>query len=201
METFKRITEYRTSDLTDRYARKILTSFKKVYAEYIYQRRQARKPNSMLIKHTLVNLGHKLKFRVYANGLRDDLLNDQCDKYGFVNREFLYDVHWYKDKKDCHYMPETIPLVVESELGDRRKGDRSGCKSPAVMFDFQKLLVANAELRMLVFKVYQQTELAKLNEYFEEAIRTYRLIAKGSAFFFVCFDHSSKMIYYCEKVK
>ena len=72
-------------------------------------------------------------------------------------------------------MPTEIKLVVESELGDYRENDKSGVKSPAVRFDFQKLLVTNAEIRALIFKSRNDKELSELNGYFEEAIKAYTL--------------------------
>jgi hypothetical protein len=187
--------------LKSAFASQILKAFKKIYAEYLYERSHVRKPNSKLIKYVLVNLGHSLKFRVYANGLSGTELEEQQHKYHFVNKEFLYDVHWYLDVKGLHYTPETVSLIVESELGDRRKGDKSNSNSPAVKFDFQKLLIANAQQRLLVFKVYSQQQLTHLNDYFNQAIKEYKLLPKKSSFLFICFDHSTKMLYYAEKQK
>jgi len=47
----------------------------------------------------MVLLGHSLGYRVYANGLTDEQQKEQFEDYGFINREFLFDIHWYKDKK------------------------------------------------------------------------------------------------------
>jgi len=149
----------------------------------------------------MVKLGHKLGYRVYANGLYDEQKKEQFDLHNFVNREFLFDIHWYKDKKDEYYMPETISLVAESELGDRRKGDMSKLKNPAVMFDFQKLLVANAELRLLIFKVKNIEELYALETYYEKSIAAYKLLEKGSIFLFACFVQETREFLYCEKFK
>lgn len=201
MASFKPITEFKIKDVKNAYSRPILALFSSLYPEYIYAVKKARKPNSNLIKYNLVKLGHDLGFRVYANGLTPEQLEEQKLKYHFVNREFLFDIHWYRDKADYYYTPESISLVGESELGDRRKGDQSKRKNPAVMFDFQKLLVANAELRLLIFKVRNKEELEALDDYFIKAIRAYQLLRKGSPFLFVCFMHSSKMLYFSEKRK
>jgi len=98
-------------------------------------------------------------------------------------------------------MPTEISLVAESELGDRRKGDKSKLKNPAVMFDFQKLLVANAALRLLIFKSKNIAELEALNTYFDRSISNYKLLEKGSIFLFACFVHNTKDFYYTEKYK
>lgn len=169
--------------------------------DYTYKTRNVRKLNSNAIKYGMVTLGHELGFRVYANGLTNEQKQEQFDKHKFLNKEFLYDIHWYKDKADEHYMPETVSLVAESELGDRRKGDKSMSKNPAIKFDFQKLLIANAKLRLLIFKVKNQRELDELDAYFEKSIATYELLNKGSMFLFICFLHDTKEFLFCEKSK
>ena len=201
MTDFKNIINGNTSGLRHKYSKKIVLLFDEISNTYVYAKRNARKPNSNAIKYNMVKLGHELGYRVYANGLTEEQKKEQFDKYKFVNREFLFDIHWYKDKKKEYYMPEIISLVAESELGDRRKGDQSKLKNPAVMFDFQKLLVANAELRLLIFKAKSRIELEALEKYFEKSIAAYKLLQKGSIFLFTCFLHDTKELVYCEKYK
>lgn len=201
MTDFRRTSAGRATGLQHKYSNKIIRLLYEISTGYIYAKSNARKPNSNAIKYNMVKLGHKLGYRVYANGLNDEQKKEQLDLHKFVNREFLFDIHWYKDKKNEFYMPETISLVAESELGDRRKGDMSKLKNPAVMFDFQKLLVANAELRLLIFKVKNITELDALETYFEKSIAAYKLLEKGSIFLFACFVHETRELLYCEKFK
>lgn len=180
---------------------KIIEALTEVSKNYIYQKREARKPNSNQIKCSLIRLGHTLGYKVYANGLNGEQKKYFFENNGFINREYLFDIFWYKEVKDEHYITETVSLVGESELGDRRKGDLSKSKNAAVKFDFQKLLVANAELRLLIFKVKNESELNDLNEYFDKAIVAYKLLQKGSILLFACFNHEKKELLYCEKVK
>lgn len=201
MKDFKKIINGKTLGLKHKYSKKIILLFDEISNVYVYAKRNARKPNSNAIKYNMVKLGHKLGYRVYANGLTEEQKKEQFDNHKFINREFLFDIHWYKDKKNEFYMPEKISLVAESELGDRRKGDVSKLKNPAVMFDFQKLLVANAELRLLIFKAKNVEELDALESYFEKSIATYKLLEKGSVFLFACFMHDTKEFLYCEKYK
>lgn len=201
MTNFRKIINAKPVGLRHKYSKKIVLLFDEISNTYIYAKRNARKPNSNAIKYNMVKLGHELGYKVYANGLTEAQKKEQFENYKFINREFLFDIHWYKDEKNKYYMPKKISLVAESELGDRRKGDQSKLKNPAVMFDFQKLLVANAELRLLIFKAKNQIELDELEEYFEKAITTYKLLEKGSIFLFVCFMHDTKEFLYCEKYK
>ena len=201
METFIQLAKEKESLLQNELSRHILEMFSQIFQDYIFQRRNARKPNSNLIKYNLVNLGHKLGYRVYANGLNENQKKEQWDKYKFVCREFLYDVHWYLDIEGKFYTPETVRLVAESELGDTRKGDISGLPNPAIKFDFQKLLVANAELRLMIFKVYKFKFLSELNDYFNYAIREYGRLQTGDCFLFICLVHETKQLYFAEKMK
>lgn len=198
---FRTIVNGKVDNLKHKYSETLVRLFQEMSGEYIYQKREARKPNTNSIKYNLVKLGHKLGYRVYANGLTPEQVKEQFDEYGFVCREFLYDVHWYVDKVGEFYTPEHVSLVVESELGDRRKGDKSKSPNPAVKFDFQKLLLANAELRLMVFKTRSLQHLNQLNTYFDEAIKAYDLLRKNDAFLFICFVHDSKEMYYAEKFK
>jgi len=198
---FKNISSGKIEGLKHKYSRKIILLFNKISSKYVYANKNARKPNSNSIKYNMVILGHKLGYKVYANGLTEEQRIEQFDNYKFVNREFLFDIHWYKEKSKEFYMPTKISLVAESELGDRRKGDQSKLKNPAVMFDFQKLLVANAELRLLIFKAKSRSELDALEMYFDKSISAYKLLERGSIFLFACFLHETKELLYCEKYK
>lgn len=201
MTKFRKLIKGEPSGLIHNHSETIVRLFQKIASEYIYQKKDARKPNTNLIKYNLVKLGHELKYRVYANGLTPEQSQEQFEKYGFVGREFLYDVHWYIDKDGEFYTPENVSLVVESELGDRRKGDTSKSPNPAVKFDFQKLLLANAELRLMIFKVKNLKQLQQLNTYFDNAINAYKLLKKRDTFLFVCFMHDTKEMYFTEKHK
>ncbi len=145
---------------------------------------QKRSQRTRLIKVELIKLGHELGFRVYANGLIDTDLEEV--KHNFVNREWLYDLHWYTDVKD--YMPNSLPLVMECEWDNKRPKDKSNSSYSAVKFDFQKLIVSNASLRLMIFGA-RQNELNQLGEYFEEAINSYENLLPNSKFLFVSFDN------------
>ena len=201
MENFTVFKVGKKLSLKNELSKTIVNLFAELSASYIFEKRNARRPNSNAIKYSLVNLGHELGYRVYANGLSEEQRKEQWEKYKFVCREFLYDVHWYIDKAGKFYTPENVVLVAESELGAARKGDTSKLRNPAIKFDFQKLLIANADLRLMIFKVNKIDHLSELNQYFEEAIKDYRALKKGSCFLFLCFVHDSKSLYYCEKYK
>lgn len=201
MGKFRKLIDNNPTHLKHKHSKKLVQLFQKISSGYIYEKKNARKPNTNSIKYNLVKLGHRLKYSVYANGLTEEQRQEQSKKHNFICKEFLYDVHWYTDKKGSFYTPENVALVVESELGDRRKGDKSKMPNPAIKFDFQKLLLSNAELRLMIFKTKNLLHLEELDAYFEQAITAYTLLKKKSAFLFICFVHDTKELYYTEKYK
>jgi hypothetical protein len=159
------------------------------------------------IKGTLAVLGDKeLKnkphYKVYANRLPSGLR--RSDGGTFKPREWLYDLHWFADPGG--YRLTSVPLVVECEWRwTRGKEDEQRPKDcyGAVKYDFQKLLVANAKLRLLIFKKRTErlgeTTNDDLDKYFEETIQGYDHLTKDSKFLFVAFGHDC--FWYSEKTK
>jgi hypothetical protein len=167
-----------------------------------------------LIKCALCQLGHeeredKKGFKVYANRLPEDCPNVVSKKC--KNREWLYDLHWYTENKGKKngYQPTSLPLVVECEWGMKRKGDTTGKPYSAIKYDFQKLLVTNAKLRLMIFKITRgknHKRNSDLDKYFDKAIKSYRHLEKNPKFLFIAFDESARKIqakgfHYAEKPK
>ena len=83
-------------------------------------------------------------------------------------------------------------------MGNNRIEDASKQPYSAVKYDFQKLLVANAVLRLLIFRVSHLDNLHNVKDglaiYFKKAIESYKCLQVGSKFLFVCYI--GKEIYY-----
>lgn len=157
------------------------------------------------IMDTLSFLGRRLKFKSMSHGISKRLV-----KKGFKRSEWLYDLHWYEERKRKKYRQTSLPLAVECEWNWIREAERKkelAKKNPkkpdcygAIKWDFQKLLVANADLRVMIFqfRVKDGGKLnRKLDEYFTETISGYRNLPPGSKFLFVAFDNSG--FFYSEK--
>lgn len=163
---------------------------------------KVRPQKTRMIKDTLALLGEKeLKgkpsFKVYANGLSGHLC--QLNGGAFKNAEWLYDLHWYTEGADP-YTTIRLPLVMECEWNPRRKGDS---KTPysGIKYDFQKLIVSNAELRLMIFRINKPSNLSDLGVYFENNITNYTSLPKKSAFLFIAFNDLAKSFYYREIIK
>ena len=134
--------------------------------------REERLVKTRLIKKNLITLGLDLGYIAYANNLTKEDLSEI--KQPYVQRELLYDLIWCTENE--HFLMNRMELAVECEWGQRWKSSRklewdstwklretpfSGFK-----YDFQKLVVCNAELRLMIFRIKKRTDLDDLGEYF-----------------------------------
>ena len=157
-----------------------------------------RPQRTRFVKDTLALLGHnKFKYKVYAHGLSPNLT--QLNGGIFKNSEWLYDLHWYVEGKN-KYTTTRMPLVMECEWQQKRKGD-SEVDFSGIKYDFQKLLVANPEFRLMIFKVIRPTDFNHLTEYFEDNINNYEHLPSGSKFLFIAFYDKGKTFFYREIFK
>ncbi len=185
--------------LNDRVSYLIVREIVAVYTDFFGCNKPVRRTQTRLIKDCLALLGKKKvqgkpSYQVYANGLSDHL--QQVNGGDFKNTEWLFDLHWYKDGKEP-YTTTCLPLVMECEWNPKRKSD-SKVPFSGIKYDFQKLLVSNGELRLMVFKVKKKADLDSLSQYFEQNIQNYEHLAKGAKFLFIAFNDREKIIYYSE---
>lgn len=157
-----------------------------------------RKRRTTLIMKTLTLLGDeevagKPSYKVYSHSLPEFMRQSHGGK--FKNQEFLYDLHWYTESSEDKFLPFSTPLVVECEWNPKKKGVK-GIPFSGIKYDFQKLLMANADLRLMIFKLKTDRKLNLLNLYFENAISAYRSLPLGSKFLFVAYIENRKGFYY-----
>jgi hypothetical protein len=116
-------------------------------------------------------------------------------------------LHWFTDED--YFFPTSLPLVVECEWrnkiqkgtineGDYYREDGKDISYSAVMYDFQKLLVSNAELRLMIFKLRQFEDLEYMQLYFEKAIEKYKPLQPGDKFLMVAYHEPNKQIYHIQ---
>lgn len=136
----------------------------------------------------LTELGDKQGYKVYSHSLSDEFRSiPGNDK--FVNREWMYDLCWYREDEIFLYGLKSLDLAVESEWRNNRGGDKYG----AIKYDFQKLLVANMGLCLMVFKVTEEGR-KSLSTYFEQVYEIYE--GHKSNILFVAFSQRGKTFYY-----
>ena len=99
------------------------------------------------IKSFIGRLGISKGYKVCASSHEQDFEN-----------EWLYDLVWYKEN-DTGFLID-VPLVVESEWKQNLKD---------IKFDFEKLLLANSGLKLMICNSKEKHKQSILN-YFQEAI-------------------------------
>lgn len=191
-------------DLSTSNACKIVSRLGKICNDIF---REEREIKTRLIKKNLIILGLDLGYISYANNLKGEDLTEI--KHPYVQRELLYDLIWCTED-ECFLM-NCMELAVECEWSQRWKSKRrlewdstwklretsfSGFK-----YDFQKLLVCNAVLRLMIFRIKKRADLDELEEYFDKAIQSYTLLNMGATFLFLAFFEKEEKLYYKEIVK
>lgn len=149
----------------------------------------------------LTLMGDEKEYKVYSHSLSKEFMDEYKNEKGdskFVNREWLYDLLWYREDNDGGYFPLDFPLIVESEWENRRREDKKGDRYSGIKYDFQKLLLSNTGLRLMIFSISKEEELNHLSEYFNNAITKYTPLKNGE-FLFVAFHDKEKSFHYCYK--
>jgi hypothetical protein len=148
-------------------SKEIIKTFSEGLSEFFNFPKQGKIPcRTRWVKDKLAVLGDKKEYKVYANGLSQELKPSKGGAFKIA--EWLYDLHWYTEgEKD--YTTKRLPLVLECEWQSERQGDPKK-KFSGIKYDFQKLLVTNAEFRLLVFRIIRTRDYKSLTNYFEENI-------------------------------
>jgi hypothetical protein len=106
------------------------------------------------IKRKLMEAGESHEYKTCASGFKDE-----CDP------EWLYDVVWYKEEgtgDDSRLID--VPMILESEWQSHLK---------SIKYDFEKLLQANARLKVMICQAYEKHKESRL-EYFRDAIAKFQ---------------------------
>ena len=92
----------------------------------------------------------------------------------------------------------SVPLAVECEWNPNKKQHIKEVAYSGFKYDFQKLVVCNAQLRLMIFQIKKMDDLINLEEYFNKAIQNYSFLAKGSRFLFLAFFPKEEKVFYKE---
>lgn len=124
------------------------------------------------LKSKLIVLGNKLGYITCTAGFLGD-----------AQREWLYDLVWYKNDEK-NYLQE-VPLVMESEWG--RKLDD-------IKYDFEKLLMANCEVKLMICQDGGET-LTSLVNYFESSIKAFKNSSNACIYIIAVFENENYSFY------
>ena len=144
----------------------------KVLDEFLVDREILNYPNdkewTRQIKMRIGKLGEDLSNKVAIGGFGDDF-----------EREWLYDIVWYREDDQSRLLG--LHLIVESEWDKNYKG---------IKYDFEKLLVGKADLRMMICQA-RESEIEVLLKKFVEAINTH-LGIPGERYFFAILNYDTE---------
>jgi hypothetical protein len=128
------------------------------------------------VKVTFIELAAQQGYKVCASVPEEVRENvkvkyPHCLEWG----EWLYDLVWYSEQDSGMQEPFTtsVPLVMECEWD---------IGIPALALDFNKLLVANADLRVMVCGCYEDGQAAVIRKYCERAVQAYEQGRPGDNF-------------------
>ncbi|MFP3764205.1 hypothetical protein [Prevotella intermedia] len=144
----------------------------------------------------LTTLGDGKGYKVYSHSLSKKFIDDSKENNNgvtkFVNREWLFDLCWYKEDETLKYGLKSLDLAVESEWTNKRKEDKEDPYG-GIKYDFQKLLVANMGLCLMVFEVTKEGR-EELSKYFEKVYDIYE--GNKTEILFIAFSRKEKTFYY-----
>lgn len=98
----------------------------------------------------------------------------------YFNNEWLYDMVWYKEDLTTKQLI-SVELVLELEQHVRGIAD--------IKYDFEKLLVANAKVRVIICTT-GKIPITDIQKYFSEAFNRYSGLKKGDRILTIIWDDS-----------
>lgn len=121
------------------------------------------------IKSGMATLGFNENYSVWASGVEE---RDSGGNARIVNQEWLFDLTWieYEGRGPTRKM-KSLPLVLESELPTDKAR-----KEQEVLDDFEKLIVARAGLKVMIFQVDQTAEATDRFDKLVSHINSYRAV-------------------------
>lgn len=146
---------------------------------------------TIVVKNIVAKIACGKGFRVYANKLCKEVVKElkkqsgiNANKY-WPNKEWLYDMCWCKENENNAYFLEKLVLALECEWSGKRKYDSD--KYGNMKYDFQKLLVVNADTHVMIFVEHLDEKVENISEYITKAIENCEHTRKGSRFLCIAY--------------
>ncbi len=162
-----------------------------------------------IIKKTIIEILEKYKkISIWTSGIMENNEENQEKEVQISGHEWLYDLVAYRYHEKEHYSLNYTILTMESEWGGKRKyktqnNDGEDCYGE-VKYDFQKLLVSNADIKLMVYQRHRtknrndDDDNDNILNYFKERVDEYAQISKRSVFIFVQLSYWKKGICNCK---
>lgn len=98
-----------------------------------------------------------------------------------IESAWLYDFVWYSNCSAERHLSE-VPLVLESEWGNLE----------AIRYDFEKLLLAKAGLKVMVFEAADHAAIAIIESFLRQGIRRFTKRSDGETYLFAAFNNDAR---------
>lgn len=149
--------------------------------------------NTLKLKKKICAVASGYKdLHIWAGGVEKEMKEkDNVDITHICGHEWLYDLIIYRFRQNEHYALNHTILTMESEWGGLRPKNKRNDGNDyygEVKFDFQKLLVSNADILLMVYKQQIKKESNavdnELNQYFQKTIDNCQNVKDNSIFVF-----------------
>ena len=127
------------------------------------------------------NYRSKYEFKVAASGITNEWL------YDLVWSEHKYEEKYDGDLEISTYSLRNVALVAEIEWENNFDEN--------IQPDFQKLLVARAEHRLMVFRAENEIESKKYFKYLDEIVDNFILNKKGDRYMYAAQNNNGKFLF------
>jgi hypothetical protein len=123
---------------------------------------------TMKIKEVIGSLGEKYGWDVCTSGFPDRF-----------DPEWLYDLIWFRNDSDSHL--SEVYLVMESEWGKGRD---------EIKYDFEKLLLAKATLKVMVFQT-DDKDTSGIFNFLKEGIHAFQKHSAEETYILAAFNNNT----------
>jgi len=172
-----------------------------------------KKCDTIKVKYALIFSCKDPMIRIWTNGVPTNKSNTI---HNVTVKEWLYDLLWFKYNRNKEYALTETVLVMESEWkwGKRQKNKDDNNEEelndsekiaanyyPEVMYDFQKLLVSNSPIKVLVFKARSigiGKEIEKFLYFLQERINESAYTRDDDYFLIAYYKKKSRNEYECK---
>ncbi|MDP4114530.1 MAG: hypothetical protein Q8903_00260 [Bacteroidota bacterium] len=155
---------------------KVIEALKSIKEDILPYNKICITERTYIINTKLAQMGNACGYDVCVN-------KNHCG--GDHQSEWLYDMVWYKENSDN--MLIEVPLVLEMEWSRFDKD---------IKYDFEKLLLSNSELRVMIFQKDSRDEVQKIGNNLIDRIKIFENKNKADKYLLIGMDTTGDGAFY-----
>lgn len=169
--------------------------FVKALAEHLKKLQFLEKTDTVALNREISSVACIFNINSWALGLPEYEYAGR-DEAHISGHEWLYDMVCYRYDNEHYALNDTI-LVMESEWKGKRyasNGQDGNDPYGEVKYDFQKLLLANADVKLMVYRYHKENYGGgdSIQQYFQRRIDNYRQGRVSDLYLFACYSSAGK---------